>query len=311
MSTLESLRRTIHSAESLYSIVKTMKALAMVSIRQYERAVAALSDYTRTIEMGLQVVLRNQPELAAAATAASSGPSSRSVTRLGAVVFGSDYGMVGQFNEHIASYALDEMPWLGGEGAHAAPSSPPARSLTMAVGERVAGRLDDAGVAVSRTLAVPSSVGGITLLVHDLLVTIEEWRTQHGLNRLLLFSNRPRGGASYRPVHQLLLPLDGRWLHEIQTRPWPSNRLPTSTVDTDWEMLFSRLVRQYLFVSLYRTCAESLASEQASRLASMQGAQKNIEDRLDELTGAFNQQRQSAITAELLDIVAGVEAIGA
>jgi F-type H+-transporting ATPase subunit gamma len=181
----------------------------------------------------------------------------------------------------------------------------------MAVGERVAGRLDDAGVAVSRTLAVPSSVGSITLLVQDLLVTIEEWRTQHGLNRLLLFSNRPRGGASYRPVHQLLLPLDGRWLHEIQTRPWPSNRLPTSTVDADWEMLFSQLVRQYLFGSLYRACAESLASEQASRLASMQGAQKNIEDRLDELTGAFHQQRQSAITAELLDIVAGVEAIGA
>ncbi|NJN67586.1 MAG: F0F1 ATP synthase subunit gamma [Chloroflexaceae bacterium] len=322
-STLESLRRTIHSAESLYTIVKTMKALAMVSIRQYERAVAALSDYTRTIEMGLQVVLRNQPELTAAATPAT--PASRSATRLGAVVFGSDYGMVGQFNEHIASYALDDLHRLQVTGAkeHGAPQPvtvtvlpPVAIAIAIAVGERVAGRLDDAGMAVNRTLAVPSSVGGITPLVQDLLVTIEAWRMQHGLNRLLLFYNRPRGGASYQPAQQLLLPVDAGWLHEIQTRPWPSNRLPTSTVGTidptgpDWEVLFSRLIRQHLFVSLYRACAESLASEQASRLASMQGAQKNIEERLDELTGLFHQQRQSAITEELLDIVAGVEAIG-
>ncbi len=77
----------------------------------------------------------------------------------------------------------------------------------------------------------------------------------------------------------------------------------------DWERLFSALIRQYLFVSLFRGFAESLASENASRLASMQGAERNIEEWLGELNTRFHQQRQMSITEELLDIVAGFEAL--
>ena len=69
------------------------------------------------------------------------------------------------------------------------------------------------------------------------------------------------------------------------------------------------LLREYLFVSLYRAFAESLASENASRLASMQAAEKNIEERLQELHGQFHRQRQMTITEEILDIVAGFEAM--
>jgi F-type H+-transporting ATPase subunit gamma len=78
----------------------------------------------------------------------------------------------------------------------------------------------------------------------------------------------------------------------------------------DWNRLFSWLIREYLFVSLYRAFAESLASENASRLASMQVAERNIENRLDELSAQYHQQRQSAIDAELFDLVAGFEALG-
>jgi F-type H+-transporting ATPase subunit gamma len=77
----------------------------------------------------------------------------------------------------------------------------------------------------------------------------------------------------------------------------------------DWNRLFSSLIRQFLFVSLYRAFAESLASENASRLASMQGAERNIEERLIELNTQFHQQRQMSITEELLDIVAGFETL--
>jgi F-type H+-transporting ATPase subunit gamma len=73
--------------------------------------------------------------------------------------------------------------------------------------------------------------------------------------------------------------------------------------------LFVRFIRQYLFVSLYPGLAESLASENASRLASMQGAERNIEERLSELSSLFRRQRQISITGELLDIVSGFEAL--
>src|ERR1039458_3835575 len=58
MHTSESLRRTIAVTEELQSVVKTMKALAGVNIRQYERAAHAVAEYNHSIEMGLQIALQ-------------------------------------------------------------------------------------------------------------------------------------------------------------------------------------------------------------------------------------------------------------
>jgi F-type H+-transporting ATPase subunit gamma len=77
----------------------------------------------------------------------------------------------------------------------------------------------------------------------------------------------------------------------------------------DEKLLFQSLIREYLFVSLYRAFAESLASENASRLASMQVAERNIEERLRVLTAESRQARQSSISSELLDIIASYEAL--
>lgn len=69
------------------------------------------------------------------------------------------------------------------------------------------------------------------------------------------------------------------------------------------------LIREYLFVSLFRACAESLASENASRLAAMQRADKNIDDLLEALNGTYHRLRQSSIDEELFDVVSGFEAL--
>jgi F-type H+-transporting ATPase subunit gamma len=65
----------------------------------------------------------------------------------------------------------------------------------------------------------------------------------------------------------------------------------------------------YLFISLFRGCAESLASENASRLAAMERADRNINELLEHLTGAFHRLRQSGIDEELFDVIAGFEAL--
>ncbi len=77
----------------------------------------------------------------------------------------------------------------------------------------------------------------------------------------------------------------------------------------DWQRLFSALVREHLFIALYRAFAESVATENASRLASMQAAEKNIQNHLSGLTGQYHRSRQQTITEELLDIVAGFETL--
>jgi F0F1-type ATP synthase gamma subunit len=66
-----------------------------------------------------------------------------------------------------------------------------------------------------------------------------------------------------------------------------------------------------LFVSLFRACIESLTSENASRLAAMQRAEKNIDDLLEELNRRFHRLRQSAIDDELFDVISGYESLSA
>jgi F-type H+-transporting ATPase subunit gamma len=293
MQTIEDLKKRIESTEDLHSVVKTMKALAAVKIRQYEKAVASLEGYKKTIEMGLQIVLRNRPEFR---IMAKKGPRNR----LGAVVFGSDQGMCGQLNDQIAAHALREISrsyQLDGRNRH-----------ILAVGDRVAGRLQDEREQVQDIFSVPSSIASIGGKVQQILLEIDKWNEQ-GIDEVFLFHSKHLSGASYEPRTVRLLPVDQTWLKRLRRKSWQGRSLPMFTMA--WDPLFSALVRQYLYVSLFRALAESLASENASRLASMQGAEKNIQERLSELNSQFHQQRQMAITEELLDVVSGFEALEA
>ena len=88
---------------------------------------------------------------------------------------------------------------------------------------------------------------------------------------------------------------------------WPTNRLPVHTIA--WGELFAAFIREHLYIALFRAAAESLASENASRLASMQAAERNIDERLETLGVRYRHTRQESITEELLDIIAGFEAL--
>ncbi|MEZ4657073.1 MAG: F0F1 ATP synthase subunit gamma [Caldilineaceae bacterium] len=140
-----------------------------------------------------------------------------------------------------------------------------------------------------------------------MLLKIDAWRAEKAIDEIWLFYNRPATRAIFQPRMGRLLPLNLAWLQELKQTPWPSRVLPTFTAEPDH--LFALLIRQHLFVTLYRAGAESLASEDASRLAAMQNAERNIKERLDELNTQYHHQRQHSITAELLDIVAGYEAV--
>lgn len=285
MHTLESLRRTIDTANDLRSVVKTMKTLAAVSIRQYERAVEALSDYNRTVELAFQIVLRG--EFTGLETHEAKEPT-------GAIVFGTDQGMCGQFNEEISAFVE--------QAQHNAPDW-----KLLVVGARAEARLAEAGVTMEGVYRVPTSVTEIGDLVEELLPQVEHWQTSHNLARLLVFYNRRAAAASYRPQQLQLLPIGRERFRQWSRQPWESRSLPTHTMDR--RRLLACAVREYLYVCLFQACAESLSSENASRIAAMQSAEKNIEERLDQLQSDFNRLRQTAITEELLDVVGGFEAL--
>jgi F-type H+-transporting ATPase subunit gamma len=291
MQTTESLKRRIKSAGDLLSVVKTMKALAAVSIRQYQKAVESLDDYNRTVEMGLQIVLKER-------LGAMSQSKSRAVKRLGVIVFGSDQGLCGQLNEQISVFTLDHFKETGVKKEN---------RKVLAVGARVADYVEDAGQPVDELMATPSSTAGITPLVQEIIMIIEEWHFRQNVDHFMLFYNDYISGANYHPYKAQLLPVNRDWLKDLAHKKWDSKSLPIFRMDC--HRLFSSLIREYLFVSLYRAFAESLASENASRLASMQNAEKNIEEQMQDLHVQFHRTRQMTITEELLDIVAGFEAL--
>ena len=88
---------------------------------------------------------------------------------------------------------------------------------------------------------------------------------------------------------------------------WPTRQVPQ--VIGGSASALRTLVREYLFISLFRACAESLASENASRLAAMQRADKNIDELLEDLNGTFHRLRQNGIDEELFDVISGFEAL--
>ncbi len=290
---LEALQHKIKSGQDLGSIVKTMKSLAATSVLQYEQAVVSLESYTQTVEMGLSIVLKDIEH------AIPSQPEEINKTLI--IVFGSDHSLVGRFNEQIVHYSLVDH-WDQND------SSLPEDAVFFSIGEQVEHRLLGENVTVSEHFELPSSVLAITEIVLALLRSIEAYQESHQTDHVLLMFNKPAHKASYHPTSKILLPVD---LYQLSKKgkKWDSNSLPTYRVEA--ETLLSSLLRQYFFIILYQSFAWSLAAENAARLMAMQAAEKNIEELLSELRIQYQQARQTEITDELMDIVAGFKALKA
>jgi F-type H+-transporting ATPase subunit gamma len=289
--TLQELSRRIAGAGDLEGVVRAMKALAASSIGQYEKAVQALDDYYRTVELGLSACLRQggpTPLLPPKRTN-QSGP-------VGAVVFGSDQGLVGRFNESVVDLTLATLKKLPGK-----------IKQIWAVGDRVNSLIEDANVAAVDLLSVPTSVHGITSLIGQVLIQIQGSLEKGKVKEVYLFYNHPLSGATYEPLCKRLLPLDHEWRNKLAAMPWPGKALP-EVIEGSAPAL-EAFVRGYLFVMLFQACAESLNSENASRLSAMQRAEKNIKQILEDLNLEFHRVRQESIDEELFDVVSGFEAL--
>lgn len=290
MQALEKLRHQMDALGNLHNIVKTMKALSAANIRQYEGAVHSLASYFRNVERGLHVVLREQ-----AMSGGKSSPRRRAMPhRLAAVVFGTDYGLCGRFNEEISAYALTRLERTGVQVED---------RRILAVGDRVASSLEQAGQTVEEVFVLPSAAAQISDTVHAISLKVDAWQRFRGVQSVYLFYNRHQQS----PVGFELWPVELSRFQHLEEQRWPSRSLPTFSMSSD--ALLGCLLQQYLFVTIFRACAESQASEHASRLSAMQVAQRNLDEHIEELTMQFRRERQNSITSELLDVVAGYEAI--
>lgn len=290
MATLESLNRQMRVGEELHSVVGTMKGLAAVSIHEYEKAVGALREYTATIELGLQVLFKSEPG-AIPRSIASGG-------RVALIVIGTDQGLCGPLNRDIARSAVD---WLEEHEVE------PDGCIVVALGRRVARELTMVGLPPSVETDLPGSVEAVGPGVEDLVVRIDDWRTSEHVERVMIFFQHPVRRTQHAPRLFQVIPPDVTRLRGIAERPWPTRMLPGFPHQR--EELAAGLLRQDLFIALYRAIAEARAAEHGARLAAMQAAEQNIEERLATIRNQYHQLRQTEITAQLLDVVSGFEAL--
>jgi F-type H+-transporting ATPase subunit gamma len=290
-NSLAQLQRKINSASDLQSVVRTMKAMAAVNINQYENAVNSLADYYQTVKLGLNVCFHqtNNPFYVA------TNMVKNNHNGIGVIAFGSDQGLVGQFNNLLVEF-LNETMQPYSEQKH-----------IWAIGDRIRPLLSTTNINIGKSYRLPRCVDTISDLVGELILEIEWQRENKGISQLFVFFNKPTSKSTYAPTFLKILPFDKDWKDELVITHWPTSCLPE--LINHKETTFKALITEYLFVCIYKACAESLASENASRLEAMLRAEKNIEELLYELNQYFRHQRQTGIDEELFDLVAGYEAL--
>lgn len=283
MAGLQGIKQNINSAENLESIVSTMKAHASSNINQFQNAASASKEYRKVLDKSLHVVLSDDQI-----------PPLEVISDGGAlhIVFGSDHGLAGRFNERISNFALEKIPQDDD-------------NKIIIIGQQIFQRLND-DFDIQTTFMQPQTTDSISSMVNKLLVAIDDLRAESPIEEIILYYNRPIDNISFNEEIELLFPIDLSSLAQDNIE-WDSKRIPTYFAEK--EKLVSDLIKQYFFITLYRAFCFSLASENASRLSSMQAAQDNIEERLEELNFAYRRERQNSITEELNDVVSGFKSI--
>jgi F-type H+-transporting ATPase subunit gamma len=252
-----------------------MKTLSSVSLGGYDRSARALDGYAKNVESALGVVLRGRDVPGA-------GIKTR---RTVALVIGSDQGLVGRFNrslvEHFERYAA---------GRDAA---------LLAAGRALVSRIATSR-EIDSTFAMPGSAKGIAGAVKKIILRLDAVVSPE--SELVVFHNKRRG-SSFECFTTRLLPVDAGLLSRIKSAPRRGRSVPVFT--SGFELLFRHFLGELLFVGLYRAVSESLAAEHFIRMATMQNARRNIDERLAEMRMEYQTRRQDDITSELIDVISG------
>ena len=125
-------------------------------------------------------------------------------------------------------------------------------------------------------------------------------------DELYLVYNEFRNVSVQRPAVVRLLPLPSIGQEDEDVDP---NKRIEYIYEPSDEVLLERLLPMYVRVLIFRALVETAAGENGARMASMDNATRNCEEMIGSLSLKYNKARQAAITAELMDIVGGTEAL--
>ena len=290
MATVQDIKRRVRSVSNTKKITKAMELVAASRLRRAQARIEALRPYADRMH-ALTV------EVAAATSRAHDQPllERREVSTVAVVTLSADRGLAGGFNANVVRRGLEVAGRERAEGHQV---------LWLTVGRRGTATLRFRGQEIEADYTgitdrpAYSDAQAIAERVADLY-------TEQQVDRVVMVYNRFVSALAQK-------------LDEVELLPVPASLLSGEEPETisgayleepDASTILSHLLPTYLEVTIYRALLESTASEHGARMTAMRNASENAGDLIDRYTLQMNRARQAEITQEILEVVAGADAL--
>jgi len=281
MAREQEIAAQIGSLHELREIVAAIRAMAAVQMQQSQRSLDAVRDYIEIIQRALAEAAALMPE-------DRDGSARPAPARPGLVVFCAEHGFCGAFDEALIAAASQERRRQ-------------ANLYLIFVGARGAQRSLERGLRPDLTLPMATHSGGVTAAAR---------RAAAAVYRLFLANSVDRVDVLYmRTTAERRTMLQKLGIMPLETPPAQRRAAAPPLINLQPRRLLEELASEYMFAMLEAAAMESFASENAARFRTMEAAYDNIENKSAGLARLLRRMRQEAVTAEILELIGGFEAM--
>src|SRR5919197_1467644 len=295
MATLQDIKRRIRSVRNTRKITKAMELVAGARLRRAEARILEMRDYADRMQELTAGTAR-----AAASLRGLTLLQQREPRRVAVVPLTGDRGLAGAFNGQILRRAFALERTVRSEGREV---------RWLVVGRKGRSTLQ------FRRYQVEQAWTGFTdrPSYHDAQAVahrLPELYTEDDIDRAVLVYNHYVSPLVQRVTEQQVLPISEEVLGGRDEEDERERALVGDFIyEPEPEQILERLLPVYLETELYRALLESAASEHGARMTAMRNASKNAAELIDSLTLAMNRARQAEITQDILEVVAGADAL--
>jgi F-type H+-transporting ATPase subunit gamma len=294
MATVQDLKRRIQSVRNTRKITRAMELVAAAKLRRAELRIKALRPYAEKMN-----------ELIAGVGRASSSvrlpllEQREQVEGVAIVPLTGDRGLAGAFNAQVLrrAFALQRTLEAEGKSVHFVAVGKKGRSTLLFRGRELAG----AYTGFTDRPAYEDAQA----IAHR----VAELFTEGEVDRVTLVYNTYISALTQRVTEQDVLPISPDILETDEEERAADTLRGDFIFEPEPEEIMERLLPVYVETQIYRALLESTASEQGARMTAMRNASKNAGELIDSLTLSMNRARQAEITQEILEVVAGAEAL--
>ena len=290
MNNLNALKKDLDSTKNLKVITDAMKTLSATNIKKYEKATMNLLRYIDILNLGFQAVLQKYPKIVDFFGYFNNDNRTDKLTL--SIVIGSNQGLCGKFNDRIVD--LFDNYFKNSKEQH----------FIITVGDRLNSIIKTKNIDINAHFPLPASLNSIGELVYNILSITDDIIKNDRFKKVRVYYTKYDTKNVFGVLtRKKLLPLDKQYFTNLIKKEWPTYQMPLWNVST--KQLFLDLTKQYLLANLSSMVVSSMTAEQKSRLFTLQSAEKNINEHINDLTLLFNQTRQNIITSNLIDTVSG------